>query len=197
MPSKKLFPNSKPKRENGAGIAVGYALTWKGAQWHPLVAPAPSLAKALSGGTPLSIAAEFDPVPGIFELAIAPRENMTNRVEVYVDATESLNDALRAVLDLRGLLKGFLDDALKHHHCIWIRCKQFSSFENARKEKEKILEKFDYAWVQQQYAPARTLIMRPRKFLGCCCRIGFDTVEGPPKFSKQGGSFKKERSGKR
>lgn len=197
MPGKDLFPTSKSKREDGVGISVGYTVTWRGCNWHPLVAPAQSLKAALAGGTPLSIAAGLEQRPAIFEIAIAPKDKTSKRVEVFIDAAPNLAESVKGVLDMKGQLKGCIDHALKQHHCIWIRYKCLSSYESAEREKDKILDKFDYAWVDQQYARARTLTMKPTKFCGCCCHTGFEIIEGPPRLSKQETSSFKMLMGRR
>jgi hypothetical protein len=197
MPSdKKLFPSSKHKRENGTGIDMGYSLTWRGCEWHPLIAPSPNLQKALSSGPSLSIAQDLHPGPGFFELAIAPKDKTSKRVEVYIEASENLRDAVVALIDIKCKYKGFFDHALKENHCVWIRYKTTSSYENSKREVNKILDKYDYAWVQQNYGSARTLALKPRLFCGCCCRTGWDIIEGAPKFSKNESSFKKLMSRK-
>lgn len=195
-PSKKLFPNSRQKRERGIGLDVGYSLVWRGCEWHPLIAPSPNLQKALSSGPSMSIAEDLHPGPALFEVAIAPKDATTKRVEIFVGATENLRDSVKDFLSVRGKYKGFLDHALKEKHCIWIRFKTMSSFDNAKRDSEKILDKYDYAWVQQTSCPARTLVMKPRIFCGCCCRTGFDIMEGPPKFSKDDTGFRKLMSRK-
>lgn len=192
MPSdKRLFPNAKSKREKGVGMNVGYGLVWRGCDWHPLVAPAPNLQKALAQGPSLSIAQDLHPGPGFFEIAIAPKDKTTSRIEVYIESTDNIRESVKDMLSLKGKYKGFMDHALKEKHCIWIRYKTTSSHDNAKKEVEKILDKYDYAWVQQPHCGARSLVMKPRIFCGCCCRTGFDIIEGGPKFSNTESSFKR------
>eukprot|EP00890_Picochlorum_soloecismus_P001521 jgi/Picsp_1/236/NSC_00235-R1_hypothetical protein ATCV1_Z174L [Acanthocystis turfacea Chlorella virus 1] len=184
--NKNLFPDSKQKRENGTGLAIGYSIIWKGCNWRPLVAPAASLRKALDSGPSLSLAEELHPGPGLFELAIAPEEKSTKRVEVYLEATENLREGVKGTLSLDGPLSGCTDHALKNKHYIWVRYRTYTKYENAERDKDKILDKFDYAWLQQQYFPARTLMMKAKKFCGCCCRTGFVVIEGPSKLRSQG-----------
>ena len=151
-----------------------------------MVAPAANLRKALDSGPSLSLAEELHPGPGLFELSIAPEEKSTKRIEVYLEANENLREAVKSTLSLDGPLCGCMDHALKNKHCIWVRYRTYAKFENAERDKDKILDKFDYAWLQQQYFPARSLMMKPKKFCGCCCRTGFAVIEGPSKLRSQG-----------
>jgi hypothetical protein len=196
-PNKKLFPDSKQRRERGTGLDVGYSMIWRGCEWDPLIAPAPNLQKALASGPTMSLDEDMHPVTALFQIAIAPKDATLKRTEGNLEYTENLRDSVKEFLSVRGKYKGFLDHALKEKHCLWIRFKSMSSYDNAKRDGEKILDKYDYAWVQQRSGPARTLALRPRIFCGCCCRTGFDIVEGPPKFSKEESSFKKLMSRKK
>lgn len=187
----KAVPTERQKREKGTGFDVGYGLTWRGCEWHPLIAPSQNLRKALAAGPSLSIAEDLHPGPAFFEVAIAPKDQPTKRLEVYLEATENLRDSVKDLLNMNGKYRGFFDHALGANHCIWLRYRTTSSFENAQRETEKIFGKYDYAWNSQNYGSARTLTMKERQFCGCCCRTGYDIIEGPPKFTKNESSFKK------
>ena len=139
--NKKLFGDALNKRERGVGLVdLSYKTTWMGSEWVPLVAASPDLRKAIATGPSLSIADDLEPVPAIFELAIAPKDAAGHRVEVYLEGCDNLRDSVKDILNLNGKYRGFLDDVLPKH-CIWLRFKTFSSEDNAKAEADKILRK--------------------------------------------------------
>jgi hypothetical protein len=189
--NKKLFGVALSKREKGVSfIDLGYKSVWIGCEWQPLVASCQNLRKALASGPSLSIAEDLAPSPALFELAIAPKDAASHRVEVYIEGTDSLRDSVKDLLNMNGKYRGFFDDCLPKH-CVWIRFKTMSSEDNAKREVDRILSKYDYAWNSQSHGSPRALMLKESLFCGCCCRTGWAIVEGPAKFTRNESSFKK------
>lgn len=180
------FGKLRPRREQGLSAFSGYKWAWSGAHWQPLLASGSSLEKATRDGIALTIAADQPNAPGIFELAIAHKEKPRSRVPVYVGAGESLRDELSALLADGGEVRGFLDHALKTNHVLWVRCKRKATPEAAVAARDAALADYDFAWIQQNGARARSLVLKPRRgccVCCCCCKAKrTQLTEGPPKF---------------
>jgi hypothetical protein len=78
-------------------------------------------------------------------------------------------------------LAGWLDHALKKGHAVWLRARAAASAEAADACAERILGAYDYAWVAQPGARARSLVVR-RETMCCCVPAPPRINEGPPKF---------------
>lgn len=160
-----------------------YSMAWRSIPWQPLVASAPSFSRAVSNGTAREIAEVQEPGPGVFEIAIAHKDVPRKQIVVFIGATDSLREAAILLVSDGGDLRGFLDHAIKEKHVIWLRTKPTKTHEDAIEFRDKALGQYDYAWVQQTGARARSLVALP-SFLccGCWCRTGVNLRDGPPKF---------------
>jgi hypothetical protein len=194
------FGKLRPKREEGLSIFSGYRWAWGGAYWQPLLASASSLQRATTDGTAVNIAGDQTGGPGIFELAIAHKEQPANHIAVYVGAAESVRDALFELMSERSELKGFLDHCLKENCVVWLRVKSKGTIETANAARDKALANFDFAWLNQPGARGRSLTLKPNyRCCGCMCKSKSMVLkEGPPKFlTQQKSGFKQMFSGKR
>ena len=194
------FGKLRQKREQGLSLFSGYRWSWGGAPWQPLLASASSLQRATSDGTAVNIAGDQTGGPGLYELAIAHKDQPTNRIAVYLGAAENVREALFQLMGERSELKGFLDHCLKENCVIWLRVKTKSTVEAANVARDKDLADYDFAWIQQPGARGRSLTLKPQ--YGCCgCMCKGKTMalkEGPPKFSTQQNSgFKQLFSSKK
>ena len=87
------FGKLRPKREQGISFFSGYRWAWGGSPWQPLLASAKSLQSAADSAA-IDIAGAQTGGPGIYELAIAHKDQPTNYVTVYVGAAENIREHL-------------------------------------------------------------------------------------------------------
>jgi hypothetical protein len=186
------FKERLPRREAAGGTSVfsRYRAFWRGAgatPWVPWLAPASSLRSALASAHARDLASDLPAAPGVFELALSPPDAPDTRVKVYVAASADLQRELVALCDAGGgSLAGWLDHALKKGHAVWLRARSVASAEAADACAERILGAYDYAWVAQPGARARSLVVR-RETMCCCFPAPPRINEGPPKFVAAGG----------
>lgn len=177
------FPTERSKREHGSGI-IG-TLFWRGHTWTNFLPPANSFQNASRAGHAVDMAFDFPNSPGVIEIAITHAKVPGKRIKVFIKSVDSLQEYVHQLAYDGGELKGFLQHALKAHHGIWIRSKVTKSLEEGKDFVEGVLKKFDYAWIQQPGAKARSIVVRPTY---CCCshfNTGVILEEGPPKFETQ------------
>ena len=181
------FGKLRPRREAGLSIFSGYRWSWGGAPWQPLLSNASSLQRALTDGVALEICSDQPTSAGIFELAIAHKDQPKDHITVYLGSGDNLRETLLNLIKDGGELAGFLNHALKEGHVVWMRVKTKSSPEAANAARDKALADYDFAWIQQPGAKARTLALKPQyKCCMCMCKSkSMALKEGPPKFVTQ------------
>ena len=181
------FGKLRARREQGLSIFTPYRWAWSSSPWQPLLSSGNSLSRATSDGVAAIIAADQSPSPGIYELAIAHKDKPKAHVAVYLGSAASLRDAISELVSTGGELQGFLDDVLKQNHVVWVRVKEKRTEELALAARDSALKDYDYAWVWQTGAKARSLTLKPT--YGCCkCSgkvHGLTIKEGPPKLVDQ------------
>jgi hypothetical protein len=194
------FGNLRPKREQGLSLFSGYRWSWSGCNWQPLLASAPSLLRANADGHAIDIAGDQTGGPGIYELAIAHKDQPHNHIAVYLGTAENVRESLFELMSERSELKGFLDHCLKENCVVWIRVKPRATIEAANAARDKALANYDFAWLNQPGARGRSLTLKPSyRCCGCMCKSKTMVLkEGPPKFlTQQKSGFKQMFSGKK
>jgi hypothetical protein len=200
------FQERRPRRELGSSTFSGYRRFWRGSEWQPFLTTGSSLAKATASGVAGDIAGDQHDGPGVYELALSCRGKpgepavASRRIKVYASASSNVRSDMGALVRDGGGLRGFLDHALKEGHVVSLRVKPAKDSPAAAAAADKHLAAFDYAWLQQPGARARSLVVR-QKYM-CCGAIGtgLDIKEGAPKFvqpGKSGGGLLSMLSGKK
>lgn len=193
------FPKERQQRERGSGglLAPSQKLFWRGCRWESFLAPASTFQRAASNAHAIDAANDMPNGPGVIEIAIANKKLPEKRIKVHIVAAESLRQLAQRLADDGGELRGFLEHACKNEHGVWFRYRTTKSLEDAHKFVDNTLDKFDYAWVQQPGARARSLVVSP---IFCCCnsfRTGTRIEEGPPKFDVNKGGILNMLSGRK